>query len=344
MKKILLTLLLLIISSSAIGDYYSEPKVKNIVMISSREFSNEHNNVFIRELNSYLKNDNYNLTKYYLNCDSNCPENIMKRKFKTALAKASFKEVNYLIITGELLWTEFHNEILRFKNENQTKVGLFNIFEHDFEFQLHFEENFKDANVFVDFSRISLNTFMFYSRKNGMEFNNFYLLRDGTNASLQKANFLKAAFKEFGKLKIDVHLISSLHDLRITVLNLQSQEQGIIIPLLDQISDSNDYDKMLSIITNHNKKHFELGVLNNASKHLCFTLSHIIDKDINDYKTAPHLDLTTNIKKFFNEFDGTKNVYVEEEIFFILNEKRVKEIINGHKLLRFKNDFIDCLR
>lgn len=342
MKKITFLLLSILLIA---GTVLADNSVKNIVMISSKEFSNEHNSVFIRELNSYLKDENYNLSKFYLNCDGGCPEDLMKRKFRNALTRASLMDVNHLIITGELLWTEFHQYILNFKKlYPEVKVGLFNIFEHDSEFQLYFEDNFKDAHIFVNFSRISLDTFMFYTRKNGMEFNNFYILRDGSNISLQKANFLKDALRMYGKLKVDVHLISSLQDLRVTVLRLQDKEQGILIPLLEQISDSNDHVKMISIINKHNRTHFELGILNNGSEHLSFTLSHIINTETDNYKKSPHLDLQTNIRRFFLEFDGTKNLYAEETIYFILNEKRVRQIYGGFKLLKFKNDFVDCLR
>lgn len=318
------------------------PKKIHVVMISDQSYEHEHASNFVREMNEYLHKDNYILTKYYLNCEG-CSEYTLNKRFKKALNETEYRDADYLIILGNTLWEQYSEDIVEYKNTHNIKVGLFNIFEHNFEFQYNFREKY--SGFFVDYSRISLNTFMFYTQRNGMEFTDFYILRDTTRNSLSMSKFLKKELKSFCKSSnIHTEIITSTMDLKKTVLKLQAETQGLILPLINILYDSSNTEDIFDIIGNHNVVHFELSVMHKVHDNICFNLSHIIGKDINDYRKHPKSLMKKNIDEFLNNYDGKSNVFVEQDVHFVINEKRVKQIQGGHHLLQFKDDFADFLR
>ena len=107
----------------------------------------------------------------------------------------------------------------------------------------------------------------------------------------------------------------------------------------------------MSIIVEHNFIHFELGVLNDSSEYLCFSISRVNYDEFVNFKKYPYSaeNYIDNFNKlglsvFLNTYNGERNLFVKKPTYFIMNESRVGEIIGGHKLLKFKNNFVDFLR
>lgn len=347
--KFLLLLIFLLISplismapadNSVVG---SEPQT--IVIIFDKTYENQSDDIISRELNTYLNNSNYKIFRIYMNCCPYCPENKMTQRFNKALRRAADKEPDFLIIGSPSLWTQFHEKIEIFKNSYDVKVGLFDNFESKPEFKMDFNDKY--LGYFVDYSSFDLNTFMFYTKRNGIKFNHFYILRDDSPNSLMICNHIRRELKKQGILNVDIRTISSLLSLKKAVVSIQTEPAGILIPIISQLFDSDSEKEILTTLTSHNRRHIELSLLEDETKYISFSLSHIIRTEFSSFKK--YLDIEKeicdlNLTIFLTEFDGKHNMFAHREVYFIMNEKRVKKIFNGYKLLRFKNNFVDFLR
>jgi len=341
MKKLILILFFCLLTTQA----YTKECI-NVVILFDKSYENQSGGILSKELNNYMNNDLYKISRIYMNCDATCTENKMQLRFEKALRKAENRDPNYLIISNQNLWDLYHHQIVNFKNKLHVKVGLFNMFKSSDNFQFDFGHDF--SGFFIDYSTIDLNTFMFYTKRNGIEFDHFYILRDESAYSLKIATHLKKILRTYGRFfQIEVTTLSSIQGLKNKIIELQNKPQGIIIPIIKQVMDSDIKKEIMTTITHHNKKHFELSVLEDDTEYLCFSLSHIINNEFVKFKKYPdysqHID-QLNMGQLLNHFGGDKNIFAIEKTYFIMNEERVKEIFGGYKLLRFKNDFVDFLR
>jgi len=319
---------------------------KRIVILFDKSYENQSREILSRELNDFLVDTNYKISRIYMNCSAKCSENQMSRRFDKALLKAENRNPDFLIIGDEILWELYHDKIERFRQKLHVKVGLFNIFKDSEFFEGSFSEKYH--GYFVDYNTFNLNTFMYYTKRNGVEFTNFYIIRDDSPYSLKVSMYVKCLLLSNGRLNIHVYNVSTIQGLKNTIIKLQSEPQGVIIPIIKQVLDSDAKKEIMNTIILHNRKHFELSVLEDDTKYLCFSLSHIVRSEFNTFKKYPEYPWADydqiNMSKLLNAFDGEHNIFTQEETYFIMNEQRVEEIFCGYKLLRFKNDYVDFLR
>jgi len=342
MKIILISIMFCLISSIS---YAKKTETHNIVVLFDKSYANQNCEVLSRELNKYLSDPKYNITRIFMNCDSQCSENKMDQKIKKALVRVENKSPELLIIASQTTFILYNKEIMEFRDRLGIRVGLFNFLKDSDYFEQLFNEEHK--GYFVSFSEINFSTFMYYIKRNGVEFNNYYILRDEDGYSLRIANYIKVLLLKYSKFNIEIKTVTSLQSLKNTILDLQLKPQGIIIPIIKQIRDTELKDEIMSIISSHNRKHFELGIFEDSTKYLCFSLAHVPFNEYQSYKKYPdnkHID-DLNLEILLAErINKSENVFGREELFFIMNERRVSDIMGGYKLLKFKNDFIDFLR
>ena len=323
-----------------------EPDYKKVVIIFDKTYENQSDDILSRELNEYLNNSNYKIFRIYMNCSPYCEENKITNRFNKALRRAADREPEFLIIGSPTLWTQFPEKINDFKVKYNVKVGLFNQFNSTDDFILNFNDKY--SGYFVDYTRFDLNTFMFYTDRNGMDFNNFFILRDGSQKSLKISNYLKRDLRSHGIAKnVYVKTVSSLLSLKNSIVGIQNEKQGIIIPIISQLYDTDSTKEIMETITHHNIKHFELSVLEDDTKYLSFSISHVILNEFDNYKKSLEFDEVLNdlnLTKFLTEFKGDENIFSQREVYFIMNEHRTRMILNGRNILKFKSSFVDFLR
>jgi len=342
MKKFILILIFCLLSVQTVAAEYI-----HIVILFDKSYENETGEILSKELNTYMNEKDYKISRIYMNCNSKCTENTMSIRFEKALRRAEDRNPDYLIIGSETLWNLYHDDIKEFRDKLKIKVGLFNMFKDSERFQFDFD--FKYDGFFVDYTTVDLTTFMFYTKRNGIVFNHFYILRDESAHSLKLALYLKQMFLLEGKQPANIHIypVSSIQSLKKRVMDLQMKPQGILIPIIKQVLDTDSKKEILETIVHHNRKHFELSVLEDDTKYLCFSLAHVVRDDYKTYKKypqhTPEVD-EINLSEFLTRYEGKKNKFVVEDTYFIMNEDRVGQIAGGYKLLKFKNDFVDFLR
>lgn len=180
-------------------------------------------------------------------------------------------------------------------------------------------------NYYMTLVDPSIASFLDYLSDNGVDFDNYYIIRDISTTALAITDQIK---EELGVRKnVQQFIVSDIHQLRKVLLELKLEPQGVIIPLVTRLKalDTLEYfnaSAINRIIANSNFHHLELMYMdenmhNDGAIH--YTVLHSLSKSPlrNKGDTAFH-------NFVFHENGEKKIEYIKKHILIDLN--RLKEL------------------
>jgi len=346
-KKIIILVFLICFSSQALSisksATYSKSLKKSLVLISNKcydymKYTNFDNS--LHEAISSVKNKNFKIRKFYLNCHNECSQEELIGRFKIIWKKVLEIDPDYLVISDNILWNNFTNEIQEFSERPNKLTGVFNLISNENIFN-----DFQNLapNILFSTHVINITPVVNYFAKNGGDFSDYYILRDACPYNLDIAVSIRKQLKRMNQqTKVNVIEVYSGRHLKNIVTELQIEKQGVIIPIMDSLMGNNgkhiNINNILSIIKSHNRKHVEVSLTYDASKFLGISYAH------NANISTRRIKLENNLIFFLEDFVGDEKKYLNEKSLLIVNRQEVGRVFNGTKLLRVTNHIVDIFR
>lgn len=316
---------------------------KNVVIVTNRSYEYMKYINFDAKVYSYFKNHSkVKIKKFYLNCHSDCTEGEFKSRFDIIWKKILMEDPEYLIVYDSLIWDTYKEKIIEYaKNHKVALTQILNKKDHNKQFSKIIKN---DIPVFIEEYSVEVKDMIDYFIDNGKDFQTFYILRDSCKYNLKIANLINDELKKIN-FNYDVNVIEifSEQHLKSLITELQSEHQGVIIPVLKNVSDNNggyiSINNILKIIQLHNKKHIEVSLTYDASKYLALSYTNLLC----DYKNTNILDDDNGISVFLTNSDNKMNFFYDCT-YVILNEKEMRRLYNGEHLLKRTSNYIDIFR
>lgn len=316
-------------------DFYEEEiKQERVVILSSYSLENHKNNCL---MDDSLNNKKFLIKEFYLNFHSTTPHKQKVLKAKTVWEKVLEFYPNKIIIYGNEIVDLLSDEIKEISKTKQ--VALLNLTKTN----NNYETNINLTRGLIIYREININTIFDFLKDNGININNFYIIRNPSRYSLEiEEEIKKQIFDNSPYNKINTLIVHSLYDINLAITNLQFKPIGLVFVLVDEIYDYKNnkfvnFEKIKQEINSRNLRQLTINVLFNDCKknknHLLFTIS----KPFFCKTSSPNLFLT----KFLNNEFEKRVVVVKNKNVLSLSLKQIIDL--NYKLLLTNLTKVYCI-
>jgi len=340
MFRIFLIIFILLCLSS--GSFSAEKSVK-ITVLSNNCFLSMKYSDFEYQIYEALADENKDIQikEFYLDCYGSCDELKIGDRFFNIWKKIELDQPDYLIIYGPILFNSFFNEIL--KMSKTTKIGIFDIFlTNSIKNRLDFFKNEMD-NIFIEEYLMDIPLMINFFKSNAKDFKNFYIIRDSYPEHLIYSSYVTRELKRISfDFRVETFEVRTEQQLKSTLILLQNEPSGVLIPFLDDVRTGRhnflNINNILKIIDKTNFKHIEISLNHDASNYLALSFAHNLSFINRNY------DSSSAIQEFLINFKGGGLQEFIDESYFIVNQDKLREILNGYQLLKHTSDYIQIFR
>jgi len=341
-RKILIFLITFFILTT-VGIGADKIKPIKITIISNNCYSSmKYANFEYQVHNAVKENEKISVIKeYYLDCYGSCNELEVRDRFFHVWPRIKAEKPDYLIIFGAILFKTFLPEIIELSEH--TKIGVFDVFlDNDIRNRIKFFKGKMD-NIFIEEYMMNVPLMINFFRSNAKDFKNFYIIRDSCPQHLILSSYITKELKKINfDFKVKTYEVRTRQQLKTTLVLLQNEPTGILIPFMNDVSLGQDdflnINNILKIVDKTNFKHIELSMNRDASAFLALSFAHNLTFINKNY------DSNSAVEEFLINFkgDGLKE-YVDES-YFIVNQDKLRETLNGSQLLKHTSDYIQIFR
>jgi hypothetical protein len=349
-KSILLFLLLVVTSSTLGGNSVSseipimapEAELSRIVIIHSYDldyYESTFLDNMIRPVFLNSENRKWEIKKFFLKAHVDESDIERRSRAERMWRTAMGFNPDHVLIFGNEAYESLEDNIVEFSQKN--KIGIFDVYGSDE--LLHNLGTKKFSHIFASYYKIDVELFEEYAEQNGIEINDYYIIRDTSRFHLSIAKEIKSLLHNLNP-RIEVHeqVVHNIQDLRSAITAIQLNVKGVFIPLVNSLYNvetkrRESFSEVLTEIRIEGIRQPELFVTAPVSEYgMSISLYHIHNECHNLNEERNFVDY------FIKEFSGDNRILVELNSTIDVNDSRL-ERLGANKFLH-NLSLVHCLR